>query len=110
MHCLIKDRERHKDKNNIPRSEWRTYGLCAKCGKELDGQKNVDGEKSRLCKACYKRQLEANRKYRESHLCLRPLSKPFCNTKEAWDNYFKLKKKREEWIKQYATSQEQATG
>jgi len=110
LRCSIKDRERRRDKTIIPRSERREYGLCARCEKKLNGQKNTDGRDSRLCKACYEKQAAVNKKYRESHLCLRPLRKPFCNTKEAWDNYFKLKKRRDERIKRYESNQEQATG
>ena len=86
LRCLIKDRNRHKS-DDVPRHERGAYGLCYICGKELNGQKNVDGKDSKLCKSCYQKMKKWDN--------LRPLYPPIYNTKAAWENYFKLKANRE---------------
>lgn len=38
---------------------------CRRCGKTLDGQINLDGSRSKLCKSCYSKSLEVLEKARE---------------------------------------------
>lgn len=90
--CRAKDKQRYIKQHTgaTPRHLRNDYGLCYKCGKELDGQMNTNGEKSKLCSSCY----ASNPKPPK----VRMLFTPFCDTENAMNTWNELLKKREELL------------
>lgn len=39
--------------NMLSRLDWKELGLCARCGRPLDGQLKKDGTPSKICSRCY---------------------------------------------------------
>lgn len=90
--CRKKDIEKYRKKQcgTIKRSERKTYGICYRCGNNLDGQLKVNGTKSNLCSCCYSKQ------YIPVHNKI--LYTPFSNSPQAIENFNRLKEK---YIKEY---------
>lgn len=90
--CTFRDRQRYKKQHEgeIPRHLRSKYNLCYKCGNELDGQRRSNGEKSKLCSACYNSSPALPK--------TRILYAPFCTTEKSLDAWKKALKKREELL------------
>lgn len=83
-------REKKTKQWTLPRNERSSHNLCYKCGKpSLNIEKKWGIGEVKLCKECYEKNCE-NAKIRK-----RKISVPICNTKNAWENYNKLKASEE---------------
>lgn len=87
---MLSDEELKCQEPKIKRNERFLYGLCYICGENIEYKESKwGGEIIKLCKQCYQRNCQIAEKR------IKKILAPSCNTKNAWDNYRKLKAKSE---------------